>query len=111
MSATKNDRAATDEESAPATDATGDVRERAQDQKKTATAPKQDAPSGPLQMSPSQLLQQCRTAATRGDCVSARSLAERIARQDRSYYQANVAKDATIMKCVAAEPAAARAAE
>ena len=57
---------------------------------------------GPTQVLVGQLLEQCRAAATRGDCEAAKLIARRIAKQDASYYRDHVATDAAISKCFAA---------
>lgn len=51
----------------------------------------------------SQLLEQCRSAAARGDCAAMRALAQRIANQDAKFYRDQVASDASLGKCLAAE--------
>jgi hypothetical protein len=56
-----------------------------------------------------QLFQQCRSAATRGDCAVVRMLASRIAKQDAGFYRERVVKDGEITKCIAPSPPAAAA--
>ncbi|MDB4958510.1 MAG: hypothetical protein JWO36_6079 [Myxococcales bacterium] len=50
-----------------------------------------------------QLLAQCRSAATRGDCAAVRAIAQRIAKQNAVFYRDRVSKDAMITKCLLAE--------
>jgi hypothetical protein len=47
-----------------------------------------------------QLLRQCQTAAGRGDCPAAKALAERIEKQDATFYRERVVKDAAVAKCL-----------
>lgn len=47
-----------------------------------------------------QLLAQCRTAATSGDCETARKIAQRIALDDPGYYAEHVTSDPAIAKCL-----------
>jgi hypothetical protein len=56
----------------------------------------------PKQVIVDQLLAQCRSAATRGDCEAARLIARRIAAQSTTYYRDHVASDAAIQKCIPA---------
>jgi hypothetical protein len=56
------------------------------DAKKATTSP-------PNEVLVEQLATQARSAATRGDCETARSIEARIARQDASYYREHVASD------------------
>jgi hypothetical protein len=51
------------------------------------------APTPPNEVLVEQLATQARSAATRGDCETARSIGARIARQDASYYRDHVAGD------------------
>jgi hypothetical protein len=53
-----------------------------------------------------QLATQARSAVTRGDCETARSIGARIARQDASYYREHVATD--LSACTAAATLDAR---
>jgi len=69
-----------------------DAPEPAQDGKATTRAP------GRVMVD--QLLVQCRSAATRGDCEAAKLIARRIASQDATYYREHVATDAAIQKCL-----------
>jgi hypothetical protein len=50
---------------------------------------------------PEQMLEQCRTAAGRGDCVAAKAIAARIAKDNAAFYRERVAKDAGIARCLA----------
>ncbi len=63
------------------------------------TAP--EGTRGPRQVLVDELLQQCRTAAKRGDCEAAKLIAKRIAKQDATYYREHVASDPTLSKCAA----------
>jgi len=74
-----------------AQDASGDVVE---------AAPAQTRGPTPKQVIVDQLLAQCRSAATRGDCEEAKLIARRIAAQSTAYYKEHVASDATIQKCI-----------
>jgi outer membrane biosynthesis protein TonB len=47
-----------------------------------------------------QLLAQCRSAATSGDCETARKIAQRIALDDPGYYNDHVTSDPAIAKCL-----------
>ena len=58
------------------------------------------APRGPREVLVGDLLEQCRAAATRGDCETAKLIAARIARRDAAYYRSNVPTDVTIAKCL-----------
>jgi hypothetical protein len=49
---------------------------------------------------PEQLLQQCRTAASRGDCAATKAIAARIEKDDASFYRERVVKDAGIARCL-----------
>jgi hypothetical protein len=60
------------------------------------------APRAPQRVMVDQLLVQCRSAATRGDCEAAKLIARRIAGQDATFYREHVAPDAAIQKCLAA---------
>lgn len=52
---------------------------------------------------PEQLLQQCRVAANRGDCVATKAIAARIEKDDASFYRERVAKDAAVARCLSAK--------
>jgi hypothetical protein len=49
------------------------------------------------------LLQQCKLAATKGDCASARSIAARIADKNVAMYRARVMTDAAIAACLSSK--------
>jgi hypothetical protein len=71
------------------------------DETKSAdAAPAQSRGPTPKQVLVDQLLVQCRSAATRGDCEEAKLLARRIAAQSTAYYKEHVANDTTIQKCI-----------
>jgi hypothetical protein len=57
--------------------------------------------AAPRRATPEQMLQQCRSAADRGDCAAAKTIAARIAKDDAAFYRDRVAKDAAITRCLA----------
>ena len=57
----------------------------------------------PKRKSAGGLVEQCRSAAARGDCAAVRACAARIAQQDSATYRDQIASDATISKCLAPE--------
>jgi hypothetical protein len=59
-----------------------------------------DAASSPRRQLNAQMLTQCRTAAARGDCETAKKIAQRIQADDAAYYAQSVATDAAIAKCL-----------
>jgi len=67
-----------------------------EDASATAEAPKQQA----QQPAAAQLVQQCETAATRGDCAAVRVIAERIRKLDGAIYRDRVQKNAAIARCL-----------
>jgi len=74
-------------------------------------APAQTRAPTPKQVIVDQLLVQCRSAATRGDCEEAKLIARRIAAQSTAYYKEHVASDAAIQKCITPPANAAPAAQ
>jgi hypothetical protein len=59
-----------------------------------------DAASSPKNQLDAQLFAQCRSAAARGDCETAKKIAQRIQTADADYYTQTVATDAAIAKCL-----------
>jgi hypothetical protein len=59
-----------------------------------------DAASSPRRQLDTQLLAQCRAAAARGDCETAKKIAQRIQADDAAYYVQSVAPDAALAKCL-----------
>jgi hypothetical protein len=58
------------------------------------------AASTPRRQLDGQLLAQCRDAASRGDCETAKKIAARIQADDAAYYTQSVATDTAIAKCL-----------
>lgn len=59
-----------------------------------------DASSTPRRQLDGQLLAQCRAAASRGDCETAKKIAARIQVDDAAYYARSVSTDPAIAKCL-----------
>ncbi len=59
-----------------------------------------DAASAPRRQLDTQMLTQCRAAAARGDCETAKKIAQRIQADDAGYYAQAVATDVAIAKCL-----------
>lgn len=79
---------------APVAHGTGEAQDAKQESNKDAKAA---MPTPNNEVLVDQLATQARSAATRGDCETARSIGARIARQDASYYREHVAGD--LAKC------------
>jgi hypothetical protein len=66
----------------------------------SSTAPVEEQKQEAGEPSVKQLHERARTAATRGDCATARALAKQIARLDAPYYRTNIAPDKTLATCL-----------